>query len=412
MEKSLQVTVTNPDDLNTLQGELVTQNYNLEILGLKNPADFRKFSKSLMMLDRILKETNYNVDNGLNKKLNKGTYEGDADDLKREIDGKEPAFIKNTGFNKEKTDNYNENDTNKLFTQKGANSLHADLKNNIDINASNINKCLKYDIKNDNIKYPINIADMVNPKYQLGANTGAYNWGWYSEYGAIKSTGLMGGTDPSGASEHLNYSWYIANNLEYDLKSMTFKRRRLDALAHILITGDHERGMSLYRVNGEETNLRGNNAVKSFYIDSGNLEGFIGGHKILTAGNIHQIFCPYQIGDILATSNSRNPNTTWTSTSWERIANGRALVGVDEGQPEFNTVMKQGGEKTHTLSINEMPSHNHGYTGVVWDDHISFGDETEKGGLNQFKASDSTGGGQAHNNLQPYLTVYYWRRIG
>ena len=90
MEKSLQVTVTNPDDLNTLQGELVTQNYNLEILGLKNPADFRKFSKSLMMLDRILKETNYNVDNGLNKKLNKGTYEGDADDLKREIDGKLP----------------------------------------------------------------------------------------------------------------------------------------------------------------------------------------------------------------------------------------------------------------------------------------------------------------------------------
>ena len=88
MEKSLQVTVTNPDDLNTLQGELVTQNYNLEILGLKNPADFRKFSKSLMMLDRILKETNYNVDNGLNKKLNKGTYEGDADDLKREVDNK------------------------------------------------------------------------------------------------------------------------------------------------------------------------------------------------------------------------------------------------------------------------------------------------------------------------------------
>lgn len=365
MEKSLQVTVTNPDDLNTLQGELVTQNYNLEILGLKNPADFRKFSKSLMMLDRILKETNYNVDNGLNKKLNKGTYEGDADDL----------------------------------------------KNNIDINASNINKCLKYDIKNDNIKYPINIADMENPKYQLGANSGAYNLGWYSEYGAIKSTGLMGDTDPSGAPEHLNYSWYIANNLEYDLSSRTFKRRRTDALAHILITGDHEHGMSLYRVNGEETNLR-KNAVKSFHIDSGNLEGFIGGYKILTTGNINQIFCPYQIGDILATSNSRNPNTTWTGTSWERIANGRALVGVDEGQPEFNTVMKQGGEKTHTLSINEMPSHNHGYTGVLWDNRISFGDETERGGLNQFKTSDSTGGGQAHNNLQPYLTVYYWRRIG
>ena len=88
MAKSLQVTVTNPDDLNTLQGELVTKNYNLEILGLKNPADFRKFSKSLMMLDRILKETNDKVDNGLKTKLDKGGYSGTAKDLKNEIDGK------------------------------------------------------------------------------------------------------------------------------------------------------------------------------------------------------------------------------------------------------------------------------------------------------------------------------------
>ena len=131
MAKSLQVTVTNPDDLNTLQGELVTQNYNLEILGLKNPADFRKFSKSLIMLDRILKETNDKVDNGLKTKLDKGSYGGDADDLKREIDGKEPSFSKNTGFNKEKTDNYNENDTNKLFTQKGAYNLNKELQQNI-----------------------------------------------------------------------------------------------------------------------------------------------------------------------------------------------------------------------------------------------------------------------------------------
>lgn len=132
MEKSLQVTVTNPDDLNTLQGELVTQNYNLEILGLKNPADFRKFSKSLMMLDRILKETNYNVDNGLNKKLNKGTYEGDADDLKREIDGKEPAFSKKSGFNKDKTSVFTERDSDKLFTQEGAYNLNKELQRNID----------------------------------------------------------------------------------------------------------------------------------------------------------------------------------------------------------------------------------------------------------------------------------------
>lgn len=76
------------------------------------------------------------VDNGLNKKLNKGSYEGDADDLKREIDGKEPAFEKNSGFNKEKTDDYNGNDTNKLFTQEGANSLYKEVETELEKKAN------------------------------------------------------------------------------------------------------------------------------------------------------------------------------------------------------------------------------------------------------------------------------------
>lgn len=71
------------------------------------------------------------VDNGLKTKLDKGSYGGDADDLKREIDGKEPAFSKKSGFNKEKTDSYNENDTNKLFTQKGANDLKREVDNKV-----------------------------------------------------------------------------------------------------------------------------------------------------------------------------------------------------------------------------------------------------------------------------------------
>lgn len=72
-------------------------------LKLKKPdyengvADIRIFNENWDILDEANKnienemtETNDKVDNGLNKKLNKGTYEGDADDLKREIDGKLP----------------------------------------------------------------------------------------------------------------------------------------------------------------------------------------------------------------------------------------------------------------------------------------------------------------------------------
>lgn len=82
-------------------------------LKLKKPdyengvADIRIFNENWDILDEASKkienemtETNDKVDNGLKTKLDKGSYGGDADDLKREIDGKEPAFSKNTGFNK------------------------------------------------------------------------------------------------------------------------------------------------------------------------------------------------------------------------------------------------------------------------------------------------------------------------
>ena len=86
------------------------------------------------------------VDNGLNKKLNKGTYEGDADDLKREIDGKEPAFSKNSGFNKEKTSEYKSGkDAEKIFTQEGANNFFKEYNDNALINrgvTEDLNKAL------------------------------------------------------------------------------------------------------------------------------------------------------------------------------------------------------------------------------------------------------------------------------
>ena len=45
--------------------------------------------------------------------------------------------------------------------------------------------------------------------------------------------------------------------------------------------------------------------------------------------------------------------------TWESYGSGRTLVGVDTSQSEFNSVEKTGGEKTHNLTVNEMPSHQH-----------------------------------------------------
>ncbi len=86
---------------------------------------------------------------------------------------------------------------------------------------------------------------------------------------------------------------------------------------------------------------------------------------------------------------------------------GRVPVGRDSGQGEFDALAETGGEKLHTLTIDEMPSHSHavpainvvtasGYAGAE-------GRQYSDGSI----ASAATGGGGAHNNLQPFLVVNY-----
>ena len=66
------ITDENKNELDTSQEEKITENYALEILGLKDIADFRKFSRSFMKLDKIVKDLENNTTTEFNKKLNKG----------------------------------------------------------------------------------------------------------------------------------------------------------------------------------------------------------------------------------------------------------------------------------------------------------------------------------------------------
>ncbi len=66
----------------------------------------------------------------------------------------------------------------------------------------------------------------------------------------------------------------------------------------------------------------------------------------------------YPIGIIYESVKPDNPSTFMGGT-WTRFGNGKVLVGVDETDTDFNTVNKTGGEKTHVLTVSEMPSHTH-----------------------------------------------------
>lgn len=117
----------------------------------------------------------------------------------------------------------------------------------------------------------------------------------------------------------------------------------------------------------------------------------------------------YPIGTIYESTKPDNPSTFMGGT-WYRFGNGRVLVGVDETDPTFNVVNAIGGEKAHTLTIPEMPSHTHTFPGASPNNYVRVEASSTTGLSTSTKTTDATGGGQAHNNLQPYVTIYRWQR--
>jgi microcystin-dependent protein len=92
------------------------------------------------------------------------------------------------------------------------------------------------------------------------------------------------------------------------------------------------------------------------------------------------------------------------------VPNLQNRVPVGKGpDAEFDTLGETGGAKTHTLTIAEMPSHNHS-TQIIAKAFTSALDGLSGGTVNnnaQSYPSSSTGGGGAHNNLQPYIVLNY-----
>lgn len=118
----------------------------------------------------------------------------------------------------------------------------------------------------------------------------------------------------------------------------------------------------------------------------------------------------YPIGSIFISTNTTNPST-YFGGNWERIK-GRFLLAADDSTYKIGST---GGEATHKLTINEMPSHNHMVDyDQVWDGGggtRALGTTDNGGSWASGTWVHNTGGSQAHNNMPPYLVVYIWKRI-
>ena len=122
----------------------------------------------------------------------------------------------------------------------------------------------------------------------------------------------------------------------------------------------------------------------------------------------------YPVGSIyINAAVATNPATLLGFGTWVAFGTGRTMVGIDASQTEFDTLEETGGSKTHTLTTSELPSHTHNNpSGILPAPNSNDVDVTGGNGrtLGNNVATDATGGGSAHNNLQPYIVVYMWKR--
>lgn len=120
----------------------------------------------------------------------------------------------------------------------------------------------------------------------------------------------------------------------------------------------------------------------------------------------------YPVGSIYISTNDINPSTLFTGT-WEKIENRFLLASGSSYQ-----LGSTGGEATHKLTINEIPSHTHNASAGQF---ISTSPNVTPGTLMSFdsgqykrysmNSTSSTGGSKAHNNMPPYLVVSIYKRI-
>ena len=115
----------------------------------------------------------------------------------------------------------------------------------------------------------------------------------------------------------------------------------------------------------------------------------------------------YPVGSVYVSVNSTSPATLFGGT-WVQIKDKFLLSAGDTYKAGAT-----GGEATHVLTVDEMPRHNHSI------DHLNASGSTtpymtvqaqEKKGYGGNVQTFFTGGGQAHNNMPPYIVVYIWQR--
>jgi hypothetical protein len=138
---------------------------------------------------------------------------------------------------------------------------------------------------------------------------------------------------------------------------------------------------------------------------------FDGSQNITITAQVDKLL-PYPVGAIYTSVVSTNPSSLFGGT-WVAFAAGRVLVGINSSDGDFNQSQETGGAKTVTLTAAQsgLPAHSHTQRGGGFNGSV--GIEPGSNLYSNLGSTGTTGGqsaSQAHNNLQPYIVVYMWKR--
>lgn len=208
-----------------------------------------------------------------------------------------------------------------------------------------------------------------------------------------------------------DYSWQIVTvtptyaliNFGKDGKSLTFFGQDGNNTNRLTVNGT-------LKVNSMSENTSSNHLL----VDNGGMIQYRDWNKLVSSIKSAM----YPIGSVYITYNNVNPGTFLGGT-WERFGQGRTLVGEGTGNDGSTsmsfTTNSTGGEYKHKLTIDEMPSHDHklyargGSTAQTSSPFAANKPITQGSNAYGFNVSN-VGGDASHNNIQPYITVHFWKR--
>lgn len=141
-----------------------------------------------------------------------------------------------------------------------------------------------------------------------------------------------------------------------------------------------------------------------------------------TGNKAEMLAVVYPVGSVYMNMGSnQNPAVIFGFGTWVPLAPGRVLLGAGSGTDSRGdtrafTAGSTGGEYSHQLAVSEIPAHAHttpqGTTVPASGGSYQYasGDDVTTSTMSNPPPSGEAGGGQAHNNMQPYLVAYMWQR--